>query len=868
MEIQHSRKNMIHNRAFDVNARKRNTVAQICVVTLMVILLLMVWPFRVFEHSQTSAYDKQAVTQETGAITMEEIVLQPFVPADGHIADLDIEVRTYDVHGQDRVFVTIYNDVFEIVWQEVVYFTDIEALGRIAVSPELDVETGALYYLGMNVHFDSAGVLTAVYANIEELRMAEPDSFIYAGAYEPGCAVLMKFRYAEPFSLGLRILCTMGILFGGIGVYAASVWCMKRISALAQRQKTHLKKGALIAGSVVYLLGICKAFYQLCIARMFGGMALDIGVYAATCMVMLAGGAGLFLTCWKKIMQNSEETIRKNLTLKPSRFVLTAKLQKYTKISLWQDYLQVLAFAFLLYCGIMYVNSSVQWKQDLNGMWVVLLFGIAILVSFRLEDLLHPLNLVWGAIMIPIGICYANTRAHMDHGVQIATVFMVAIFVWGMILMRTIRKWSLRKVQTISRPFVILWLLLCLGTVLFAYGKTWPIMMSVTFSIFFLQYDTEKAVQRVVRNFAHAVLVNFVGVLILCLLYRPYEYYQYNRYPMWFHTVASTGMYLALVQTVALVRLYMKMKQTRTIFCGCVKEWIFHSVVMAYIAFAVARTTLMSVCGIIFILCVATIVTERVSWKRYVQALGVFALMLLVSVPVCYTATRCIPAVVNQPYHVVPELEDFDEAVKEGDEPDSYRYMNVKALMRLWGERFGWPEFMKKPFEDEASVQTDMLRVISLGELVSGSVDGTELAAVIIENEPTSKVNELSNGRIEIFKRYLKELNWTGHKSMVYTDEEGTLIAHSHNSFIQMAYDFGIFTGIVSLGLCLFAIGRAVVLIWTGRNRSEAMYVSLLIFSTYLITSISEYTANPHMPLGFAYLFLFITMRTDKNVVK
>lgn len=469
--------------------------------------------------------------------------------------------------------------------------------------------------------------------------------------------------------------------------------------------------------------------------------------------------------------------------------------------------------------------------------------------------------------MIPAGILYCGTRAELDHGVQIGTVFMVAVFVWGMILIRTIRRWNSRKLRNISLPFGILWILLCVGTLLFAHGKVWPVMMAVTFSLFFMQYDTKKAYDRVVRNFCNAVLLNFVLILVLCLLYRPYEYYQYNRYPMWFHTVASTGMYLALVQTVAVVRLYMKMKQTRTVFRGCVKEWIFHSIVLAYIAFAVARTTLMSVCGILFILLVATVVTERVSWKRYVQVLGVFVLMFLVSVPVCYTATRCVPAIVNQPYHVVPELEDFDEAVKEGDEPDSYRYMNFKALMRLWGDRFGWPEFMTKPFADEASAEAGSLRIINLGELVSGSTDGTELSAVM-ENEPTSKVNELSNGRIEIFKMYLRDLNWTGHKSMVYMDADGTQIAHSHNTFIQMAYDFGIFTGIVSLVLCLFAIIRAVILIWTGRDRSETMYVSLLIFSTYLITSISEYAANPNMPLGFAYLFLLITMRTDKNVVK
>ena len=83
-----------------------------------------------------------------------------------------------------------------------------------------------------------------------------------------------------------------------------------------------------------------------------------------------------------------------------------------------------------------------------------------------------------------------------------------------------------------------------------------------------------------------------------------------------------------------------------------------------------------------------------------------------------------------------------------------------------------------------------------------------------------------------------------------------------------MAYDFSILTGILSLGLCLFVIMRAVILIWKGQDRSEAMYLSLMISAAYLITSISEYTGNPNMPLGFAYLFLLITMRMDKNVIK
>ena len=61
---------------------------------------------------------------------MDEIVLQPFVPADYHIADMEMAVRVDGVHEQDRVFVTIYNDAFDMIWQEVVYFSAIEAMGR------------------------------------------------------------------------------------------------------------------------------------------------------------------------------------------------------------------------------------------------------------------------------------------------------------------------------------------------------------------------------------------------------------------------------------------------------------------------------------------------------------------------------------------------------------------------------------------------------------------------------------------------------------------------------------------------------------------------------------------------------------------
>lgn len=38
--------------------------------------------------------------------------------------------------------------------------------------------------------------------------------------------------------------------------------------------------------------------------------------------------------------------------------------------------------------------------------------------------------------------------------------------------------------------------------------------------------------------------------------------------------------------------------------------------------------------------------------------------------------------------------------------------------------------------------------------------------------------------------------------------------------------------------------------------------------SAFLLVSLTEYVSNPCMPLCFSTLFMLITMRTEKNVVK
>mgnify|MGYP006922442532 CR=1 FL=1 len=61
------------------------------------------------------------------------------------------------------------------------------------------------------------------------------------------------------------------------------------------------------------------------------------------------------------------------------------------------------------------------------------------------------------------------------------------------------------------------------------------------------------------------------------------------------------------------------------------------------------------------------------------------------------------------------------------------------------------------------------------------------------------KTEEYANGRMDIFRAYLEQLNLTGHEEMGAILPNGELAVHAHNIYLQVAYDHGIVVGVVFL---------------------------------------------------------------------
>ena len=70
-----------------------------------------------------------------------------------------------------------------------------------------------------------------------------------------------------------------------------------------------------------------------------------------------------------------------------------------------------------------------------------------------------------------------------------------------------------------------------------------------------------------------------------------------------------------------------------------------------------------------------------------------------------------------------------------------------------------------------------------------------------VEEEEETNVYETAedyaNGRMDIFRSYLEQLDMKGHKEMGAVLPDGTTAVHAHNIYLQVAYDHGILVGVL-----------------------------------------------------------------------
>ena len=432
----------------------------------------------------------------------------------------------------------------------------------------------------------------------------------------------------------------------------------------------------------------------------------------------------------------------------------------------------------------------------------------------------------------------------------------------GFIIINTIRILIGRKVGRISVGYGILVALFFALIIIYRNTRGWPIYLVCAFVLYYLRMAAWDKKAGLLQNISNGILLHFGAMVVYCLLHRPYMYFQYYRYPFIFHTVTISAVYLALVVCAAMVK-FLDAYRRKPSFAGTYKELILLGISASYLLFTLSRT------GYLAILVTAVLTVPLVClsmenrWKRLSQSVGMMALAALVCFPVVFTAQRILPSVAAEPE--LHEIEEIPTELMHGRDMDSYYYITVERFVQVFQMKvLGIPEedclnaFLFFSSADDVPLYTEPYLMEKEPILLASTEDMAAAAAQEAEKEES-----YTNGRFYIFRQYYNNLNAFGHEDMGITEADGNFLVHAHNIYLQVAYDHGIYVGIVFI---LLGAGSLIQSFLYFRKRKDDTVCAALPFAIlvlFAVAGLAEWIFHPCCPIAYCLLLTLAPLLFD-----
>jgi len=416
---------------------------------------------------------------------------------------------------------------------------------------------------------------------------------------------------------------------------------------------------------------------------------------------------------------------------------------------------------------------------------------------------------------------YMNGLYEIHH--EHAQIRLIIWFIVGLLCTFLKKSWRPKK---ICIPYAVFFALLLSLMIIFRNGRDWGIIMTILFLLFYARMWTWEGSKNILRILADGLILNFIYMVGYSLLHRPYHRYFFYRYGLGYHTVTSAAVYLSLIVCVLFVKAFLKYYKTHSM-RQTWKELVLLGVGNVYLLLTLSRNGFLAV-GVtgIFLIILMVCLEEKDKWKTLCRYIGISVVSVCVMFPIVFTLTRIVPAISNDP--ILSEVELTGHHIEKGEPSDSRLYMDIKHFYNVGIYKvFG---INSADFATEIFVVNDEVLLASNEE----DIDVDEL-------------NDMSNGRLDIFKAYISNWNLTGHEDMHITMPNGENMVHAHNVYLQVIHDHGLITGIVFI---LFGIVSFILLmIRLVKEKNMTLIYAVVIIMAFAVSGVAEW--NFHLCNAF-----------------
>lgn len=220
------------------------------------------------------------------------------------------------------------------------------------------------------------------------------------------------------------------------------------------------------------------------------------------------------------------------------------------------------------------------------------------------------------------------------------------------------------------------------------------------------------------------------------------------------------------------------------------------------------------------------------------------------------------------------ENQDSGAASGESAENTDNKTQNGEALgeaesIEAAGEKhlniIGTKTEEERAAEDAAAVQREQ-EALSSGSEETADAEPEE--EVIDDTSVYEKTEEYANGRMDIFRSYMEQLNLTGHDEMGALLPDGSTAVHAHNIYLQVAYDHGLIVGIlfVAVGAASFVQGC----IYYKRRKNQVACAALpaVVIAAFAMAGLVEWIFHLCHPAGFILMLVLAPLLFDMSKKK
>lgn len=812
---------------------------------IVICIVVSLWPLRLVRETVTSRSDEQVV-MESEPVSGGSAIHQMFVAQFDKLQSIDVYL-TEGAIGEDFNFV-LYDGAMNIIMQQVISTKDMKEIpGYCKVQINLDLEVGKEYYfLLQNMEME----FRVGYADTAASNNPYIGPLFYSEMGDTEHCMIAAYNYVMPLRKAKTLAIDGFLVLAGIlvtllsGKYYGKYQERNTLLTVERTMRMVLNPLVIILGILAFILiGPCMTFTNDIISIVF----YEAGVLLAVLTALYA--------------LNHDRT-----GCATDRTFVDVFQER------WQGYLQSTMFAGAIWACCNYMNGLYEIHHTVAYRQMLIFFALAVIVTYTRREIFNLVNLVYAAAAAVAGYFYYQNTVRLLEEPEELEILTVKLTAWvgilaGFVIVNTVRILIGKKVGRISIWYGILVALFFALIIIYRNTRGWPIYLVCAFVLYYLRMAAWDKKAGLLQNICNGILLHFGAMVVYCLLHRPYMYFQYYRYPFIFHTVTISAVYLALVVCAALVK-FLDAYRRHPSLAGTYKELIMLGISVAYLLFTLSRTGYLSilVTGVLIVLMVCFSMEHK--WRRLLQCVGMMALAALVCFPVVFTAQRMLPSVAAEPE--LHEIEEIPTELMHGRDMDSYYYITVERFVQVFQMKvLGIPEeeclnaFLFFSSADEAPVYKMHLEE-QAPILLASTEDMAAAAAQEAEQE-----DSYTNGRLYIFRQYYNNLNAFGHEEMGITEADGNFLVHAHNIYLQVAYDHGIYVGIVFILLGAGTLVQSFLYYRKRKDDTVCAALPLAILILFAVAGLAEWIFHPCCPIAYCLLLtlapLLFDIRREEN---